>query len=255
MGLLGTILGTDQQKAALGRAEDITREQSAASQQAYQNYLAQAMATLSPYQQAAQGVLPQLQQVAGERIDPTMTGFNFQDYMNDPGYQFQLQQGQQGINQASAARGNFFAPATVQGLGQFQQGLAATSYQDAFNRYLQQTQGLFGQRMGGQQQLYNQLAGIYGTGANAAGQVAGMQFGTGQQIGGSRAQLGSDLSNLALARGQINPWGGILKLAGTAAGAYFGGPMGATAGSQLGGGMTATSGPGAYSTNMPPMKV
>jgi hypothetical protein len=180
-----------------------------------------------------------------------MTGFNFQDYMNDPGYQFQLEQGQQGINQAAAARGNFFAPATMQGLGQFQQGLAATSYQDAFNRYLQQTQGLFGQKMGGQQQLYNQLAGIYGTGAGAAGQMAGMQFGTGQQIGGLQTQLGSDLSNLALARGQINPWGGILKAGAMAAGAYFGGPAGAAAGSQIGGAMT-TSGPGAYSTNMPP---
>jgi hypothetical protein len=75
--------------------------------------------------------------------------------------------------------------------------------------------------MGSQQQLYNQLAGIYGTGANAAGQVAGMQYGTGGSIAGIQTGLGSDLANLALARGQINPFAQFLQLGASAAGAFM----------------------------------
>jgi hypothetical protein len=166
-----------------------------------------------------------------------------ENFFNDPSFQFRRQQGEGAINRASTARGNFFTPGTMQELAGFNQGLASEEYGNAFTRYLNQAQTLFGQQMGGQEQLYNQLAQIYGIGANAAGQGAGMQFGTGQAIGGGQMQLGSDLSNLALAKGRINPTGQLLQMLMAGGGAVVGGmtagpqgaAIGANAGNQAGG--------------------
>src|SRR5574341_574236 len=250
MGLLGSVLGTDQQKRAIEQAGNIARTQTALARGTYENYLAQALSSVRPYTQAGEAVLPQLQQVAGQQIAPTSTGFTMADFFNEPGYQFQLGQGIQGINQAAAARSNFFTPETMQALGSFQQGLAGTSYGDAFTRYLQQTGQLYGQQMGSQQQLYNQLANIYGIGAGAAGQAAGLQVGTGQAIAGGQMQLGSDLSNLALARGRINPFAQALQLGAAAAGAFMNPAAGMTSSMSIPGGVA----PGG-SVNLPPMKV
>jgi len=223
MGLLGKVLGTDQQKAALDRAGTLSTEAQQRSQASLQNYLAQALSTLRPYNQAGQDVLPQLMGVAGERVSPTATGFSMENFFNDPSFQFRQQKGEGAINRASTARGNFFTPETLQELMGFNQGLASEEYGNAFQRYLSQAQTLFGQQMGSQEQLYNQLAQIYGIGANAGGQIAGAQLGTGQQIAGGQMQLGSDLSNLAIARGNVNPMNRLLDLAGQGAGAYFSG--------------------------------
>ena len=56
------------------------------------------------------------------------------DIAKDPGYQFQLQQGQQAIDRASAASGRFGGGRAAQELLRQGQGLAATAYGDAFNR-------------------------------------------------------------------------------------------------------------------------
>jgi len=161
---------------------------------------------------------------ARQFVDPTLQGFNFQDYQNDPGYQFQLQQGQEGINNAAGARGNFFSPATMQALGEHQQGLAATNYEQAFQRYMQEQQGRYGQQMGSQQQHFNQLSSLLGIGANASGQLAQGQYGTGQMRGQTQMQIGDSLSNLALGRGQTNPFVNMIQgaMSGAGAGASMG---------------------------------
>jgi hypothetical protein len=66
------------------------------------------------------------------------------DLTQDPGYQFRLQQGEQALGRQQAARGNYFsgeAGLEAQKLGQ---GLADTTYNDAYNRFLAQNQANVG---------------------------------------------------------------------------------------------------------------
>jgi len=220
LGALGGVIGARSANRNIGRAGDLIGQYGNRALSEYTNALSQMTSTLNPYMQLGERSMGDTEAAARRFVDPTLTGFNMQNYFNDPGYQFQLQQGQQGINNAAAARGNFFSPATMQALGEHQQGLAATGFQDAFQRYMQEQQGRYGQEMGSQQQYFNQLSSILGLGANATGQLAQGQYGTGQARGGTQMQIGSDLANLQL--GRQNPWAAGIQGAVSGAGAGFG---------------------------------
>lgn len=107
----------------------------------------------NPYLKAGAGAVGDLRTMLKE-------GFNPGDLTQDPGYQFQLEQGNRAIQQGAGMQGSPFSGNTMQALSQFNQGLAATTYNDAFNRWNQQVQN---------------LAGLAGLGANAAGAKAGAQ--------------------------------------------------------------------------------
>jgi len=75
-------------------------------------------------------------------LNQTWTGADLQ---NDPGYQFQLDQGLKGIDRASAARGNFYSGDALRSAGEYAQGLADTTANSAYQRWLgQQQQGMQG---------------------------------------------------------------------------------------------------------------
>lgn len=83
--------------------------------------------------------------------------FDLSKFQQDPGYQFQLQQGEQGVNRAAAARGGYDSGRTLKELLRFDNGLAAQSYGDAYNRYNND-----------QTNRYNRLAGLAGLGQTSA---------------------------------------------------------------------------------------
>ena len=58
------------------------------------------------------------------------------DLEQDPGYQFQLAQGNKALDRQQAAKGNYFSGQALQDAQNFGQGLAGTTYNDAFNRFL-----------------------------------------------------------------------------------------------------------------------
>lgn len=68
--------------------------------------------------------------------------FNPEDYINSPAYEFQLGQGQQGLDRASAARGNFFSGQALKEAAAYNQGLGSQYYNQAFNQQLQQNNAL-----------------------------------------------------------------------------------------------------------------
>lgn len=69
--------------------------------------------------------------------------FTEQDFRNDPGYQFRLEQGQQALERSQAARGGLLSGRALRETQELGQGLADQSYQDAYNRWLQkQRQGV-----------------------------------------------------------------------------------------------------------------
>jgi len=95
-----------------------------------------------------------------------------------PGYNFQLQQGGQAIRNADTPTQGALSGATLKDLMSFNQGLASTSYQQAYNNWLTTNNTIFGR-----------LSGIAGLGQNASTNVgtAGTTLGTGAAQAGAAA--------------------------------------------------------------------
>jgi hypothetical protein len=100
-----------------------------------------------------------------QTFNPTMS-----DLENYPGYQFALQQGDQAVSNAQSVGGSVLSGPALKSLMSFNQGLASTQYQNAFNNF--QTS---------QTNIFNRLNSIAGLGQNAAGNLgnAGTSLGTG----------------------------------------------------------------------------
>jgi len=162
----------------------------------------------------------------------------------DPGYGFQLQQGGAAIrNQDTPGVGALSGPA-LKDLMTFNQGLASTGYQNAYNRWLTTNNAIFGR-----------LSGIAGLGANVATGVGtqGVTLGTGiaqaqAAQGGAAAggtvgaanALGNSSIPLAYLMSNQNPNtqqpGGIPSYMSTDLGAGYGNLAGMGGGSSFGGG-------------------
>lgn len=117
------------------------------------------------------------------------TTFTPEDYLNnkDPGYQFQLDQGQQALQNSQAAGSGVLSGAALKGLIGYNQGMAATGYQNAYNRWL--TSAQFGQNqwLSQQQNRYGILSGQASLGENAASSSG--NSGVGYATGGANAAL------------------------------------------------------------------
>jgi hypothetical protein len=124
------------------------------------------------------------------------TADTFKQY--SPAYQFQRQQGEQGVLNSDAANQGALSGASLKDLMSFNQNLANTSFNTAFNQY--QTQ---------QGNVFSRLAGIAQLGQAAASN-------TGQQgtaLAGQAAQSATNVGT-AQAAGQIgaaNAWSGSLN--------------------------------------------
>lgn len=157
-----------------------------------------------PFIQGGYGANTQLQQLMGIGGDSTAANygsfnkpFTSQDYLNnqDPGYQFQLQTGGQALRNADTPGVGSLSGAALKDLMSFNQNMASTGYQNAFNRFQTQQNNVFGR-----------LSGIAGLGQNAATNVgtAGTSLGTG--IG--QAQAAAAGSQAAGIVGATNSLGG-----------------------------------------------
>lgn len=145
----------------------------------------------------------------GSLVSP-FTADTFKQY--SPAYQFQLQQGQQGVLNADTSGQGALSGAAQKDLMNYNQGLAGTSFNNAFNQY--QTQ---------QGNIYSRLSDIANRGQSAASQTA--QSGT--ALAGQAAQSATNVGS-ALGAGQIgagNAWsGGVSSLGGLLASYGGGGP-------------------------------
>lgn len=101
---------------------------------------------------------------------------NLAELQATPGYQFELQQGQQALAQQAAARGGLLSGAQQKAAAQFGQRQAATGFQSAWERAQNAYRSAFAQDLAQKQQaagLYAQGAGIYGNMANRGLTAAG----------------------------------------------------------------------------------
>jgi hypothetical protein len=196
VGAGASIYSANQQAGAAKNA------QSLAYQQQQQN-----IALEQPYNNAGVEATGQLQNLLGLGTAPapgtagasTFGSLNQQFNADDwkqlsPSYGFQLQQGQQGVLNQETGTGAL-SGAALKDLTSFNQGLASTSFNNAFNMYQQQ-----------QNQTYSRLANLANLGQNAASM-------TGQQntsLAGTQAQAAQNIgtANAGGAVGVANALGG-----------------------------------------------
>jgi hypothetical protein len=122
----------------------------------------------------------------------------------DPGYQFQMQQGQQGVLNGDASSAGALSGAAQKDLMGFNQGYANSAYNNAFNQY-QTQQGNIYQRLGGMAQMGQSAASNQATGASAFANGIGQSMtNTGNaQAGGTvgMANAASSIGSLAWLKG------------------------------------------------------
>ena len=124
---------------------------------------------MRPYREAGYGALGKLSDLIGN-----YRPFDGAELRTDPGYQFGLREGMGALEQGAAARGGLFSGKTLRDLVQFGNDYGSTMFDRRMNM-----------RLNEQNQRYNQLAGVAGTGQNAVN--AGGAFG--QQSAGTIADL------------------------------------------------------------------
>jgi hypothetical protein len=61
--------------------------------------------------------------------------FSMQDFQQDPGYAFRLNEGMKGLNATAAARGGLISGNALRAATQYGQEMGSQEYQNAFNRY------------------------------------------------------------------------------------------------------------------------
>ena len=122
----------------------------------------------------------------------------------DPGYQFQMQQGQQGVLNGDASSAGALSGAAQKDLMGFNQGYANSAYNNAFNQY-QTQQGNIYQRLGGMAQMGQSAASNQATGASSFANGIGQSMtNTGNaQAGGTvgMANAASSIGSLAWLNG------------------------------------------------------
>jgi len=168
------------------------------ARKALENYQNQYMAQLQPYSSTGQAANTRLSELLGiggnagaAGYGDLTTPFTTADLANDPGYKFQLQEGTNALANSASARGGYLSGAALKELNNYAQGLASTTFQQAFDRETARKQN-----------LYNQMAGVAGKGlvaANAMGEPltnigtanAASTVGKSNIIGGTLANLTS----------------------------------------------------------------
>jgi hypothetical protein len=134
----------------------------------------------------------------------------------DPGYQFQLQQGQQALQNSQAAQNGVLSGGALKDLIGFNQGMANNAYQNAFGRYMTQNNA-----------TYNRLSSLLGIGENAAAGVGNAGAQVMSNVGntltsGAAAQAAGRVGEANALSGAINNGMGYYMLNNMTGGSMFG---------------------------------
>ena len=177
---IGSLFGTTQQ----ADAATLAAQQQANSQQ---QGAAALTAQLAPYSAIGTSVLPQLLQslgynanfgsngnlqgISGQGFQYNPFSFNPSDLQNTPGYQFTLQQGQKGVNNALSSQGLLGSGAQAKALSDYTTGLANNTYNQQLQNALGMYQTNYGTALGTYNTNAGQLGNLLNLGQNAAAGV------------------------------------------------------------------------------------
>ena len=195
VGAAGSIIASDKQAGA--------QKQAAATQQGMFDTI---QSQNQPFVQGGYAANTKLQDLLGlsgntgsQGYGSLTSSFSPSDYLanKDPGYEFQLKTGAQATRNADTPGVGSLSGAALKDLMSFNQNMAATGYQNAFNRYQTQQNNTF--------QRLHDIAGLGQASANntsAAGTSLGSGIAQSQAATGATQASGvlgapSSLSNLA----------------------------------------------------------
>ncbi len=209
-GAFGSIFGANKQADAAKQAAQLQAQSAANSLDFQKQQFATEQQNLAPWLQAGKGALSTLSGLTSTPGQGLLQGFNqqfqaptAQQAAATPGYQFQLQQGQNAIQNSAAARGGLVSGNAATGLDQYSQGLASENYGNTYNRAMQEYLNSANIFNTNQTNQYNRLAGLAGTGQNAAtmlgqeGQAAAQNVGNINMTAGG--QIGQNINNAGAA--------------------------------------------------------
>ena len=196
-------------------AKDAAKEQTKATQAAIaaeQKALERQIGLQEPFRQVGVNALAKYPGAA----EPTYTPFGMEQFNADPGYQFRMSEGLKALERSAASRGILSSGQTLKDITRFGQDTASQEYQNAFARYMAETQRMREEKMA---PLEYQI----GLGqAAASGQAA--NIGT---TAGSTSNLLQGLGNINAARTakqsdiMMGTLGNIGNIAGQAAQGYM----------------------------------
>ncbi len=205
VGAGASLFGSNEQANAATNASN-------AANQTQMNMYNTNQAESAPYRQAGTTALNTIGQ---DQANGTgfAAPFTQSSFMSDPGYQFQLQQGNQAVQRGAAAQGGLLSGAAGKAMSQYTTNLANTTYGDAYNRYLQTSNQQFGQLSSVANMGLNATNSSMANGQGTANQVANNQVSgiTGSAaasaagLTGATSALNSGLGNyLAYSNNQQN---------------------------------------------------
>lgn len=190
--LVGSVLSSNASKSAANSAASAQESAAAQANALQEKIYNQNVGYETPYMNtgtAANSALSGLLGLGGKAPD-------YSQFLNSPGYQFQLQQGMANLDKSAAARGNLYSGGYGQQLVGYNQGMAQTGY----NNY------------------FNQLSGVAGRGQGAAAALSGVGENYAAAVGQNLSSAGTAAANGFLANGQANAnmYGQLGQIAGNA---------------------------------------
>lgn len=192
--LFGGLFGASSSKKASKQYIQALQQ----AQQSLRGDEAQGLSYFSPYLRAgnqATGTLSQMLATPGEGLLQNWTDTfhppTAEEAAQTPGFQFQLQQGQNALQNSAAARGGLLSGRTLADMNTYAQGLASTNYQNTFNNALTQYQNAYQAFLNNQNNTYNRLMGVSNQGLSAAGGAGNLISGIGGDIASLYGQQGA----------------------------------------------------------------
>ena len=191
------LVGSSMQASATSDAADSQAASTAAGLAEQHRQADRAYADQAQYRETGGRALSSLE---GDINKPTTAA----DVMQDPGYQFGMQQGQLGLDRKAAASGGRVSGAAFKSASEYATNYAATGYNAAYQR---------------KQDRLNRLAALAGIGQTATNASAQSGSNSANAITGLLSSQGDATAASQLARGNI--WGGALNQIGAAGQRYF----------------------------------
>lgn len=130
--------------------------------------------------------------------------FTLADFQESPAYQFNLAEGRKALEKSAAARGTYYAPATLQDIGKFSQGLASNEFNNAYGMFNQDYSNAYNAYNTNMRNVWDRLYALSGSGQNAAAQTGAFGTTVGGQIGENI--IGAGNARAAGQIGQANAW-------------------------------------------------
>ncbi len=199
----GALIGSDSNRRAVNTQKDAADAATALQQQQYE----QTRADNAGYRARGNSAGDKLAMLLG--LNPTGDGvstidtsnplygsltkpFTGADLVNDPGYKFGLDQGNRNIQNSASAKGGLYSGSTLKALQRYGTDYGGTKFNEAFNR--NETTN---------NRLYNQLAGVAGTGQIATNQVNSAGANYANNAGSNIIGAGNAAAAGSLAQGNI----------------------------------------------------